>query len=373
MRFTNHIRRTVSSVAESYTSPASLSSGIRALVHKAEYLQALHLYTNHDNSSPLYTSVFTYPSLLKACSALQNLGYGKTLHASIIVLGLRHDPFVATSLVNLYVKCGSLGYAVQVFDGLSQCGDVTVWNSLIDGYFRFRRFKDGFDLFRRMVVLGVRPDGFSLSIGVSVLCKGGDFGKGKGNRFMGVYAWRLFLEVEDKSNVVLWNVMIVGFGDSGVCESSLELYVLAKSNGVKLVSTSFTGVLGACGRSENFCFGRQVHCDVVKMGLDNDPYVCTSLLLMYSKCGMVGEAETVFSCVLDRRLEVWNAMVAAYAENGYGHCALELFSLMREDRVLPDSFTLSNVIACCSMLGCMTMENQSTRSCLRDQYKAHLQ
>ncbi|KAF2610347.1 hypothetical protein F2Q70_00008690 [Brassica cretica] len=369
-----HISRTISSLAESYTSPASVSSRIRALVQKAEYLQALHLYTNHDNSSPLWTSVFTFPSLLKACSSLTNLGYGKTIHASIILLGLRQDPFVATSLVNMYVKCGSLDNAVQVFDGLSHCGDVTVWNSLIDGYFKFRRFKDGFDLFRRMVVLGVRPDAFSLSI----LCKGGDFRRREGKQIhgymlrnslgddsflktalidmyfkfgLGTYAWRVFLEVEDKSNVVLWNVMIVGFGDSGSSESSLELYVLAKSNGVKLVSTSFTGVLGACGRCENFGFGRQIHCDVVKMGLDNDPYVCTSLLLMYSKCGMVGEAETVFSCVLDKRLEIWNAMVAAYADNGYGHCALELFSLMREDRVLSDSFTLSNVIACCSMLG----------------------
>ncbi|CAF2123558.1 BnaA03g19160D [Brassica napus] len=369
-----HIRRTISSLAESYTSPASLSSRIRALVQRAEYLQALHLYTNHDNSSPLWTSVFTFPSLLKACSSLQNLGYGKTIHASIIVLGLRQDPFVATSLVNMYVKCGSLNNAVQVFDGLSRCGDVTVWNSLLDGYFKFRRFKDGFDLFRRMVVVGVRPDAFSLSI----LCKGGDFRRREGKQVhgymvrnslgddsflktalidmyfkfgLGTYAWRVFLEVEDKSNVVLWNVMIVGFGDSGSSECSLELYVLAKSNSVKLVSTSFTGVLGACGRSENFVFGRQIHCDVVKMGLDNDPYVCTSLLLMYSKCCMVGEAETVFSCVLDKRLEIWNAMVAAYAENGYGHSALELFSLMREDRVLPDSFTLSNVISCCSMLG----------------------
>ncbi|ESQ52791.1 hypothetical protein EUTSA_v10017587mg [Eutrema salsugineum] len=377
-----HIRRGISCLADSYTSPTSVSSGIRALIQKGEYLKALHLYTKHDGSSPLCTSAFTFPSLLKACSYLTNLCYGKTIHASVIVLGRQYDPFITTSLVNMYVKCGSLDEAVQVFDGWSQSGvparDVTVWNSLIDGYFKFRKFKEGIDRFRRMLVLGVRPDAFSLSIVVSVLCKEGKLRREEGRQIHGYMlrnslggdsflrtalidmyfkfglatdAWRVFVEIEDKSNVVLWNVMIIGFVDSGISESSLELYMLAKNYSVKLVSTSFTGTLGACGRSENFGFGRQIHCDVVKMGLDSDPYVCTSLLSMYSKCGMVGEAETVFSCVIDKRLEIWNAMVAAYADNGYGHYALDLFSLMRENCVLSDSFTLSNVIACCSMLG----------------------
>ncbi|VVB02968.1 unnamed protein product [Arabis nemorensis] len=377
-----HTRRGLCCLANSYISPSSLNSGIRALIQKGEYLQALHLYTKHDVSSPLCTSVFTFPSLFKACSFLTNLSYGKTVHASVIVLGLRYDPFIATSLVNMYVKCGSLDYAVQVFDGWSQSGvsvrDVTVWNSLIDGYFKFRKFKEGIDRLRRMLVLGVRPDAFSLSIVVSVLCKEGNLRREEGKQIHGYMlrnsldgdsflktalidlyfkfglatdAWSVFLEIEDKSNVVLWNVMIVGFVDSGRCDYSLELYMLAKNNSVKLVSTSFTGALGACSRNENFGFGRQIHCDVVKMGLDNDPYVCTSLLSVYSKCGMVGEAETVFSCVMDKRLEIWNAMVAAYAENDFGYYALELFSFMRQKSVLPDSFTLSNVISCCSMLG----------------------
>ncbi|KAL9302346.1 Pentatricopeptide repeat-containing protein [Arabidopsis thaliana] len=379
-----HIRRGLCCVADSYISPASINSGIRALIQKGEYLQALHLYSKHDGSSPFWTSVFTFPSLLKACSALTNLSYGKTIHGSVVVLGWRYDPFIATSLVNMYVKCGFLDYAVQVFDGWSQsqsgvsARDVTVWNSMIDGYFKFRRFKEGVGCFRRMLVFGVRPDAFSLSIVVSVMCKEGNFRREEGKQIHGfmlrnsldtdsflktalidmyfkfglsIDAWRVFVEIEDKSNVVLWNVMIVGFGGSGICESSLDLYMLAKNNSVKLVSTSFTGALGACSQSENSGFGRQIHCDVVKMGLHNDPYVCTSLLSMYSKCGMVGEAETVFSCVVDKRLEIWNAMVAAYAENDYGYSALDLFGFMRQKSVLPDSFTLSNVISCCSVLG----------------------
>lgn len=377
-----HIRRGLSCLADSYISPTSVGSGIRALIQKGEYLQALHLYTKHEGSSPLCTSIFTFPSLLKACSSLTNLGYGKTIHASIIVLGWRYDPFIATSLVNMYVKCGSLEYAVQVFDGWSQSGvlarDVTVWNSMIDGYFKFRRFKEGIDCFRQMLVLNVRPDAFSLSIVVSVLCKEGNLRREEGKQIHGYMlrntldgdsflktalidmyfkfglspdAWRVFVEIEDKSNVVLWNVMIAGFSSSGICEYSLELYMLAKSNSIKLVSTSFTGALGACSRSENSGFGRQIHCDVVKMGLDNDPYVCTSLLSMYSKCSMVGEAETVFSCLIDKRLEIWNAMIAAYAVNEYGYYALDLFRFMRQKSVLPDSFTLSNVISCCSLLG----------------------
>ncbi|XP_010525519.1 PREDICTED: pentatricopeptide repeat-containing protein At2g40720 [Tarenaya hassleriana] len=376
-----YLCRGFSCLAKSHIFPTSISSRIKTLVQQGEYRQALHLYTKH-GSSPLRTSIFTFPSLLKACASLPNLDYGKTIHASVIVLGRQYDLYIASSLVNMYVKGGLLDYAVQVFDVLSENGvssqDVTVWNSMIDGYFRFGHFKAGVDQLRRMLELGVRPDAYSLTIVVGVLCKDGNRGREGGKQIHGYMlrnswngdsfletalidmyfkfglstnAWRLFVGMKDKANIVIWNVMIVGFLDNGLWESSLELYTLAKSNSVKPVSTSITGALGACGQSENVDFGKQIHGDVVKMGLEHDPFVCTSLLTMYGKCSLVDEAGTIFHNIPDKGLEIWNAIIAAYANNDCGHNALELFDSMRQKNVMPDSFTLSNIITCCSMLG----------------------
>lgn len=254
--------------------------------------------------------------------------------------------------------------------------DVTVWNSIIDGHFRFGHIKEGVDYFCRMQLLGMKPDAFSLCILLGV-CDGGVSGYMEGKQIHGyiirnvfgvdsfletalidmywgcgqpMYGWRAFVMMEHKDNVVLWNVMIGGFCENGLWENSLELYSEVKNENIKPVSNSFTSTLSACCHGEIIGFGRQVHVDVVKMGFDNDSYVCTSLLTMYAKCEQIKEAERVFYQTADGKIELWNAMIAAYASNGCVHEALEVYKLMRLCEMLPDSFTLSNVISSSSML-----------------------
>jgi hypothetical protein len=48
-------------------------------------------------------------------------------------------------------------------------------------------------------------------------------------------------------------------------------------------------------------FGRQVHCDVVKLGLENGPYFCTHYLTMHSKCKLIADAENVFDQVSEKK------------------------------------------------------------------------
>ncbi|XP_026459580.1 pentatricopeptide repeat-containing protein At2g40720-like [Papaver somniferum] len=115
-----------------------------------------------EHSDPIVVCVFT------ACASLSQLNVGRKIHGSITVLGLQYDPYISTSLINMYIKCGSIGYASLVFDKISErednLHDVTLWNSIIDGYFRYGWTKDGFVQFRRMQSLGVKPDAYSISI-----------------------------------------------------------------------------------------------------------------------------------------------------------------------------------------------------------------
>ncbi|XP_048232161.1 pentatricopeptide repeat-containing protein At2g40720 [Ricinus communis] len=353
-----------------------LNSEIKSLVQQRQYIEALKLYTK----SPVYTTRFTYPSLLKACASLSNLQYGKTIHSSIITTGLHSDQYITSSLINIYVKCGTFTDAVKVFDQLPKSGvsvdDVTIWNSIIDGYFRFGQLEEGMVQFGRMQSSGIRPDAYSLCILLGY--RDGHVGYKEGKQIhsyivrnmlnfdpfletalIDTYfkcgrpteARYLFKKLKDRSNIVAWNVMIGGFGENGLWENSLEYYLLAKTENVKVVSSSFTCTLSACGQGEFVSFGKQVHCDAIKVGFEDDPYVHTSLLTMYGKCQMIESAEKVFNEVPDKEIELWNALISAYVGNGYAYDALRIYKQMKLCTVLSDSFTILNVLTSSSMAG----------------------
>ncbi|CAK7339991.1 unnamed protein product [Dovyalis caffra] len=372
MYFYQQISRKLSSLA---AHSHLINSNIVTLVQRGQCVDALQSYSRN----PLNATKYQYPSLLKACAFLSNLQYGKTIHSTIITKGfLYSDPYITTSLIDMYFKCGSFGDAVNVFDKLPDSEvsvqDVTFWNSTLDGYFRFGHIKEGIAHFCRMQLFGVRPDAYSLCILLGA--SGGHLGYAKqihgysarnvfycdpylDSALIDIYfscgramdAWCLFKYLEDKGNVVAWNVMIGGFGENGLWENSLEVYFLAKNENVKFVSASFTSTLSVCCQGEFVSFGRQVHCDVVKLGFVDDPYVCTSLLTMYSKCKLVEDAENVFHHVSEKKTELWNAMISAYVGNGCAYDGLKTYRQMKLLKILPDSLTVTNILSSCSLVG----------------------
>lgn len=181
----------------------------------------------------------------------------------------------------MYTKCGSFSSAVNVFEEMVTregfVEDVTLWNSLLDGYLKFGQINEGLAHFNKMQALGVLPDAYSLSILLGAL----GFKEGKQihgyivrhifksdpfleTALIGMYsscsqimeAWFVFDHLEDKSNVVVWNVMIGGFLENGGWEWSLKLYSLMKAENVKFVSESFSSSLSACVYGDVVDFGR---------------------------------------------------------------------------------------------------------------------
>ncbi|GLT94614.1 hypothetical protein SLE2022_123430 [Rubroshorea leprosula] len=352
------------------------NSKIKALVRQRRYTEALQRYSR----SPSLAAPFTFPSLLKACASPSHLNYGKAIHSTILALGLHSDPFITSSLISMYVRCGSLDTALHVFDTLLNnqvlVPDATVWNSMLDGYFRYGFFHQGISHFRRMQSLGILPDAYSLCILLGISGRFLGYLEGKqihayivrsmlfGDPFLETSliemystfsrpreAWCVFLKLEDKSNVVPWNVTIGTFCANGMWARSLEIYSLMKDENVKIVSESLTITLSSCCQCQSVDFGEQVHCDVIKMGFQTDPYVYTSLLTMYGKCKLVEDAKKIFNQVPDKEIELWNAMISAYVFNGCAYDAFEVYTKMRFNFITPDSFTMSNILISCSMIG----------------------
>ncbi|OMO80760.1 hypothetical protein CCACVL1_12773 [Corchorus capsularis] len=76
---------------------------------------------------------FSFPPLLKAAARVEGLAEGKELHGFGFKLGVESDPFVQTGLMGMYLACGRVLEARQVFDKMSY-RDIVAWSIMIDGY-----------------------------------------------------------------------------------------------------------------------------------------------------------------------------------------------------------------------------------------------
>ncbi|XP_057843036.1 pentatricopeptide repeat-containing protein At4g02750 [Cryptomeria japonica] len=100
---------------------------------------------------------FTFGSILPACAKMGALEQGMAIHKSIIVNGLLSDVVVASALVDMYAKCGSIKKARELFDKMSQRHAVS-WNAMIAGYAMHGFHKDALNLFELMKNSGTYPN-----------------------------------------------------------------------------------------------------------------------------------------------------------------------------------------------------------------------
>ncbi|XP_020592275.1 pentatricopeptide repeat-containing protein At3g62890-like isoform X2 [Phalaenopsis equestris] len=95
---------------------------------------------------------FTLSSVLAACARLGALHHGLWAHAFISRCGLAINAILATSLIDMYAKCGHLQRARKVFDDLPhQLRDATAWTAMISGLAVHGLAEDALSMFRDMV------------------------------------------------------------------------------------------------------------------------------------------------------------------------------------------------------------------------------
>lgn len=87
------------------------------------------------------------------------------------------------------------------------------------------------------------------------------------------------------------------------------------------------------------------------MGLEENVYVGTSVVDMYSKCGRVEMARRAFQRIKEKNVLSWSAMISGYGMHGYGQEALDVFSEMRKSGLKPNYITFISVLAACSHAG----------------------
>ncbi|XP_058099420.1 pentatricopeptide repeat-containing protein CRR2, chloroplastic [Magnolia sinica] len=103
----------------------------------------------------------------------------------------------------------------------------------------------------------------------------------------------------------------------------------------------------ACSRCGSHSDAATLRRHLIDDGLDQDPFLATKLINMYSHFGSLEDARRVFDETREKTIFVWNALVRALALAGRGEEAMALYKEMSRAGVAFDRFTFPHVLKAC--------------------------
>ncbi|XP_020104776.1 pentatricopeptide repeat-containing protein At1g08070, chloroplastic-like [Ananas comosus] len=334
------------------------------------------------SSASSASSSSTLPCLIKASAQLEAAPEGKQLHGLALKLGCASDPFVSSSLVSFYAKCGDLGSASKVFDRIA-CKDSVAWNSLIDGYAKSGAIGPARKLFDEMP----QRDLFSWTSLINGYSKLGEIDTARElfdrmpeknavswNAMINGYmrsgdfasARRLFDEMPMR-NLVTWNSMISGFEKLGLFNKALEVYDAMRRENLAPNTVTLVSALSAVSGLALLQRGKVIHTHVRQNGFNLDGVLGVCLIEMYSKCGSIKSALSVFKRIHRKKVGHWTAMITGLGMHGMAGHAIKLFGEMQGAGFKPNSVTFVGVLNGCSHAG-MVEEGRRYFELMRTKY-----
>eukprot|EP01018_Ginkgo_biloba_P031528 Gb_16955 [translate_table: standard] len=346
---------------------------ISGYVQNGYCVEALKLFREMQMSG-VKVDQFALASALRACVSLGAVEEGKRTHADVIKNQFESDVFVQNILVDMYIKCGSIVDACNVFDKMPE-RNVVSWTAVIAGYAQSGNCVEALKLFCEMHQKGVKPDQSAYASVLRACSSLAALEQGKqvhalavrtgfesdvivGSALVDIYvkcgsiedARKLFDRMPAR-NVVSWTAMIVGYAQNGHGVEALKLYLQMQCHGVKVDQYTMAGILRACASIAALEQGKRVHADIVRIGFELDVSVSNALIDMYGKCGRIEDAQKVFDNVVEPDVASWNAMIAGYAQHGFGEEAIHLFEQMLLAGMKPNQITFVVVLSGCSHAG----------------------
>ncbi|OMO85726.1 hypothetical protein COLO4_21492 [Corchorus olitorius] len=348
---------------------------------------------------------FSFPPLLKAAARVEGLAEGKELHGFGFKLGFESDPFVQTGLMGMYLACGRVLEARQVFDKMSYRDNVA-WSIMIDGYCHNGLFDDALELFEEMKRGNIEADKFMLSSILSACGRTGNLNYGEkihdyiiANKLLvdsrlrsalvTMYAScgcmdlakkvfdqmapkdlfvstamvtgysrhgrvedaRLIFDQMEEKDLVCWSAMISGYAESDQPQEALRLFNELQVLGIKPDQVTMLSVISACAHLGILEKATWIHVYVDKNGFGEALRINNALIDMYAKCGSLERARGVFEKMTRRNVISWTSMINAFAIHGDANNALSFFYKMKEARVEPNGVTFVGVLYACSHAG----------------------
>ncbi|KAE7997072.1 hypothetical protein FH972_001739 [Carpinus fangiana] len=325
--FTRHAFR----IRREQEDPFLWNALIKSYSHGCEPKRALALFCLMLENG-ICVDKFTFSLVLKACSRVGLVGEGMQVHGLLKKMEIGLDVFLQNCVIGWYLRCGFVEFARQVFDRMPKRDSVS-YNSMIDGYVKCGMIQSARDLFDCMPVEERNLISWNSMIS-------------------GIDVARSLFDGMPERDVVAYNALMAGYVQNGYCMEAVKVFHDMKSksemspdNATLLIVLSAIAQLGHIER------GISVHHYLEANGFSLSGKLGVALIDMYSKCGSIGNAMSVFEDVEEKCVDHWNAMIGGLAIHGLGELAFDLLMEMEKLCVKPDDITFIGVLNACGHAG----------------------
>ncbi|KAM3326556.1 pentatricopeptide repeat-containing protein [Capsicum chacoense] len=345
----------------------------------------------------------TMVCVLSACAKLGDLGLAERVYGYIEKVGLKVNTVMVNAVVDMYMKCGSMGKAKRLFE---ECVDrnLVLYNTVLSNYVRNGMVREALEVLAEMLSHGgPRPDRVTLLSSISASTEMADVYFGKqchayvlrnglenwdsiSNAMIDMYmkcgsqewACRVFDQMSNKtvvswnsliagflrngdveeacktfndmpeSDLVSWNTMIGGLVQQSMFEDAIHLFRVMQNEGIKADRVTMVSVASACGYLGANDLAKWIYIYIEKYEIYLDMQLSTALVDMFARCGDPANAMKVFNKMKERDVSAWTAAIGAMAMEGNGKRAIELFYEMLREGVEPDHVVFVAVLTACS-------------------------
>ncbi|KAJ9128873.1 hypothetical protein P3X46_034388 [Hevea brasiliensis] len=319
-------------------------------------------------------NVYTFSNVIKSFAGASAFWQGLKTHGLLVKNGLVDSSILRTTLIDMYFKCGKIKLAQRVFEEMPH-RDIVVWGAMIAGFAHNRRQREALDYLRWMVSEGIYPNSVILTtilpvIGevwakklgqevhayvvkrknysrhlsiqsglIDMYCKCGDMGLGR----------RVFYGSMER-NTVSWTALISGYASNGRLDQALRSVAWMQQEGFTPDVVTVATVIPVCAELKALKHGKEIHAYAVKNLLLPNVSVVTSLIKMYSICGVLDYSVKLFDTMENRNVISWTAMIDSYVVNWCINEALSVFRSMQLSKHRPDSVVMARMLSICSKI-----------------------
>ncbi|XP_042012305.1 pentatricopeptide repeat-containing protein At2g37310-like [Salvia splendens] len=262
------------------------------------------LYKRMLDSEAVRPDAVTAVSVLQACAQSSDLITGMAVHQYLIENEVEMDLSLCNSIIGVYAKCGSLDYARQLLEEMSEKDEIT-YGTIISAYMVHGFVEEAMNVFRGM--------------------------------------WNPGLSA--------WNAVISGSVQNNQHDRVLDLVREMQGSGFKPDAVTLSSILPAILFVSHMKGGKEVHAYAIKNNYHRNIYVVTAMVDVYAKLGYLRGAQRIFDLAHDKSVIVWTAIISAYAAHGDASSALSLFEEMLNSKINPDAITFTAVLAACAHVG----------------------
>ncbi|KAG4981734.1 hypothetical protein GLYMA_10G012200v4 [Glycine max] len=106
-------------------------------------------------------------------------------------------------------------------------------------------------------------------------------------------------------------------------------------------------LLLACTHFKSLSQGKQLHAQVISLGLDQNPILVSRLVNFYTNVNLLVDAQFVTESSNTLDPLHWNLLISAYVRNGFFVEALCVYKNMLNKKIEPDEYTYPSVLKAC--------------------------